>query len=96
MSLRENERRILAEIEDRLSADDPELAEVLASFDTDDYSASEEVAEAWKPWAVCGAIAIVVVGLLVALFVAVPGAGPEGEPAPADRPGGGVSQTLTP
>ncbi|KUP96850.1 DUF3040 domain-containing protein [Thermobifida cellulosilytica] len=95
MALRENERRILAEIEDQLSADDPALAEVLSSFDVDDYVAPDEAAEAWKPWAVCGAIALVVVGLLVALFVAVPGADAQQESAPAARPVGGT-QTVSP
>ncbi|MEY9212609.1 DUF3040 domain-containing protein [Thermobifida halotolerans] len=95
MSLRENERRILAEIEDQLSTDDPDLAEVLASFDVDDYIAPEDAGGEWKPWAVCGAIAAVVVGLLVALFLAVPGPTPQEEvPAPAGS--GAVTQTLTP
>lgn len=95
MSLRENERRILAEIEDRLSTDDPDLAEVLASFDVDDYVAPEDTGGEWKLWVVCGAIATVAISLLVALFLAVPGPAPQ-EEAPAPTTPGAVTRTLTP
>lgn len=92
MSLRENERRILAEIEHQLSTDDPELAEALASFDGGDRFSSEEIAETWKPWAICAAIASVVAGLLVVLFLAIPGPQPSGEDALSPRPNGMVMQ----
>ncbi|RCV50405.1 DUF3040 domain-containing protein [Marinitenerispora sediminis] len=77
MALRENERRILAEIEHRLSEDDPELAERLSAFGTDDPFAEDgpegvEDGAGWKPWAVCGAIAALLVGLLVVVFAMTP------------------------
>ncbi|GLU45774.1 DUF3040 domain-containing protein [Nocardiopsis ansamitocini] len=82
MALRENERRILAEIEIRLSEDDPQLAGHLSSFGSDDPSfAVAHSAGGWRPWLVCGAIAFAVVGLLVVLFVATPGASSVPSPA---------------
>ncbi|MFC7328590.1 DUF3040 domain-containing protein [Marinactinospora rubrisoli] len=75
MALRENERRILAEIEHRLGEDDPELADRLAAFGASDdpfrYDDLDDGAS-WKPWAVCGAIAALLVGLLVMVFAMTP------------------------
>ncbi len=74
MALREYERRILAEIEYHLSEDDPELAGRLELFGMDAPSLdTEERPSSWRPWAVCAAIAAVVVGLLVALVAMTPG-----------------------
>ncbi|TDQ53405.1 DUF3040 domain-containing protein [Actinorugispora endophytica] len=94
MALRENERRILAEIEHRLSADDPELAGHLTSFGEDDptFAAERGAGGGWRPWLVCGAIALVMAGLLVVLFLATPDGAPE--PAATQPPPAPV--TLSP
>ncbi|GAB3213081.1 DUF3040 domain-containing protein [Marinactinospora thermotolerans] len=82
MALRENERRILAEIEHRLSEDDPELAGRLSSFGEGDPSFSTALAGGgWRPWLVCGIIAVTVVGLLVVLFTLTPGAPADSVPS---------------
>ncbi|MDE3724977.1 MULTISPECIES: DUF3040 domain-containing protein [Nocardiopsis] len=82
MSLRENERRILQEIERRLSEEEPELAGRLESFGDPDAPIDPGLS-GWKPWVACGLIAAVTAGLLVLLFVLTPGA-PQPEPsAPA-------------
>ncbi|MFC3996646.1 DUF3040 domain-containing protein [Nocardiopsis sediminis] len=80
MALREYERRILAEIEQRLGEDDPALAGHLATFGADDPSFARGARGGWQAWAVCGAIAVVAAGLLALLFFAAPGA-PDPEPA---------------
>ncbi|PSL00112.1 Protein of unknown function (DUF3040) [Murinocardiopsis flavida] len=88
MALRENERRILAEIEHRLIEDDPELAESLASFASDAADSESVLRLGWKPWVVCGIIATVVITMLTVLFMLTPGPRPESAPGPAsDTPG---------
>ncbi|MET9781341.1 DUF3040 domain-containing protein [Nocardiopsis alba] len=73
MSLREHERRILAEIERQLSEEAPRLADRLSSFESDDPDAPVDPGlRSWKPWVACGLIAAVTVGLLIALFVLTP------------------------
>ncbi|GAA3729470.1 DUF3040 domain-containing protein [Salinactinospora qingdaonensis] len=70
MALRENERRILAQIEHHLTEDDPELAGHLTSFGADDPAFMRAAMGAgWKPWAVCAAIGAAVIGLLIVLFL---------------------------
>lgn len=87
MALRENERRILAEIEQHLSEDDPELADRLSSFGGDGFpGALGPGVDEWRPWLVCGVIALVVAGLLALLFLAIPGAEPESGTAPPAVP----------
>lgn len=91
MALRENEQRILAEIEHRLSADDPELAERFTSFGNEEFPFAEAEQEeessagGWKPWLVCGLITVMVLTLLVVLFSAAPTAT---EPPPPPPPTG--------
>ncbi|WP_067969502.1 DUF3040 domain-containing protein [Nocardiopsis trehalosi] len=84
MALREYEQRILTEIEQRLTEDDPRLAGTLAAFGADDPAFARDGAGGWRPWAVCAAVAVAVVGLLTALFLSAPDA-PVGS-APADAP----------
>ncbi|ADH67975.1 DUF3040 domain-containing protein [Nocardiopsis dassonvillei] len=73
MSLREHERRILAEIERQLSEEEPDLAGRLESFGSGDPDAPADPGlGGWKPWVACGLIAAVTAGLLVMLFVLTP------------------------
>lgn len=82
MALREYERRILVEIEQHLSADDPELAGRLRMFGTEVFSDDERGhGSLWRPWAVCAAIAAAVIGLLVVLVALTPGEQPASETA---------------
>lgn len=75
MSLREHERRILAEIEKQLSEDAPELAGRLEAFGIDDPDAPADPGlRSWRPWVACALIAAVTAGLLVLLFVLTPSA----------------------
>src|SRR5690625_1632631 len=87
MSLREHERRILAEIERQLDEEAPDHADRLDSFAAED---PDEPAEpglgSWKPWAACAVIAGVTAGLLVLLFLLTPGT-PQPEPASQGVPG---------
>lgn len=91
MSLREHERRILAEIERQLDEEAPDLADRLDSFAAED---SDEPTEpglgSWKPWVACAVIAAVTAGLLVLLFLLTPGT-PQPEPASENVPGTGES-----
>ncbi len=93
MSLREHERRILAEIERQLSEEAPRLADRLSSFGSDDPDAPVDPGlRSWKPWVACGLIAAVTAGLLVLLFVLTPGA-----PQPVEQPSAPApAQTLQP
>ncbi|GAA1112526.1 DUF3040 domain-containing protein [Nocardiopsis metallicus] len=85
MSLREHERRILAQIEKQLSEDAPELAGRLEAFGTDDPDAPADPGlRSWKPWVACGLIAAVTAGLLVLLFVLTPSAPQPENPRPAE------------
>ncbi|WP_040693867.1 DUF3040 domain-containing protein [Nocardiopsis prasina] len=86
MSLREHERRILAEIERQLSEEAPALAGRLEAFGSDDPDAPIDPGlRSWKPWVACGLIAAVTAGLLVLLFVLTPSAPqPEDTPRPAE------------
>lgn len=99
MSLREHERRILAEIERQLDEEAPDLADRLDSFAAEDPDEpTEPDLGSWKPWAACAMIAAVTAGLLVLLFLLTPGTpqpGPAsenapstGESVPADKPAG--------
>ncbi|HJE61132.1 MAG TPA: DUF3040 domain-containing protein [Nocardiopsis listeri] len=84
MSLREHERRILAEIEKQLSEDAPELAGRLEAFGTDDPDAPVDPGlQSWRPWVACALIAAVTAGLLVLLFVLTPSAPQPDQPRPA-------------
>ncbi|MBB4932047.1 hypothetical protein F4561_002867 [Lipingzhangella halophila] len=84
MALREYERRILAEIEQHLSEDDPDLAGRMEMFGADTPSLDEEErGSSWRPWAVCAAIAAAVIGLLVMLVALTPGEQGATEPPPA-------------
>lgn len=89
MSLRENERRILAEIEYRLSEDDPELAENLSSLGSEQES-EYDADGTWKPWLVYGAIAVVVACLLVVLSLGSP------EPAGVSTPTQPAPESVAP
>ncbi|MFC4563908.1 DUF3040 domain-containing protein [Nocardiopsis mangrovi] len=80
MALREYERRILAEIEQRLGEDDPALAGHLATFGADDPSFARAAGGGWRPWAVCAMIAMAAAGLLALLFFTAPST-PAPEPA---------------
>ena len=93
MSLREHERRILAEIERQLSEEEPGLAGRLEAFGSDDPDAPIDPSlNSWKPWVACALIAAVTAGLLVLLFVLTPSAPqPSTTPSPA-----GTSQTTEP
>lgn len=92
MSLREHERRILAEIERRLSEDAPELADRLGSFKNEDPDVSTDLGlQRWRPWVACGLIAAVTAALLVLLFVLTPSAPQPQEP----RPGGTLENSET-
>ncbi|MBB6120126.1 DUF3040 domain-containing protein [Nocardiopsis algeriensis] len=81
MSLREHERRILAEIERQLSEEEPELAGRLASLSD---APSDLGLGSWKPWVACGLIAAVTAGLLVLLFVLTPSAPQTAPRTPAE------------
>lgn len=86
MSLREHERRILAEIERQLSEDAPELAGRLEAFGADDPDAPVDSGlRSWKPWVACGLIAAITAGLLVMLFVLTPSAPQPDQPRPAEN-----------
>ncbi|OLT29615.1 hypothetical protein BJF83_10745 [Nocardiopsis sp. CNR-923] len=75
MSLREHERRILAEIERQLSEEAPDLAGRLSAFGSDDPDAPLDPSlTGWRPWVACAVIAAVTAGLLVLLFVLTPSA----------------------
>lgn len=88
MSLREHERRILAQIERQLSEDAPELAGRLESFGVEDPDVpADSGPRNWKPWVVCALIAAVSTVLLVLLFVLTPSA-----PQPQDPGPGGTSE----
>ncbi|GHC83288.1 hypothetical protein GCM10007079_24270 [Nocardiopsis terrae] len=85
MSLREHERRVLAQIERQLSEDAPDLAGRLEAFGSDDPDAPVDPGlRSWKPWVACGLIAAVTAGLLVMLFVLTPSAPQPEAPAPAE------------
>jgi hypothetical protein len=90
MSLREHERRILAEIERQLSEEEPDLAVRLEAFGADDPDAPVDPGlNSWRPWVACALIAAVTAGLLVLLFVLTPSA-----PQPSTTPSPtGTSQT---
>lgn len=83
MALRENERRILAEIEHRLIEDAPDLAERMASFTPEEGDTESVLRLGWKPWAVCGVIAALVITMLTVLFVLTPGPQAESAPGPS-------------
>lgn len=89
MSLREHERRILAEIERHLSEDAPDLAGRLETFGSDDPDAPADPSfGGWKPWVACGLIAMATAMLLVLLFLMTPSAPqPESGGTPVDTPG---------
>ncbi|MEU3306234.1 DUF3040 domain-containing protein [Nocardiopsis sp. NPDC055551] len=88
MSLREHERRILAEIEKQLSEDAPELAGRLEAFGTEDPDVPADPGlQSWRPWVACALIAAVTAGLLVLLFVLTPSA-----PQPEQPRSTGTSQ----
>ncbi|MDA0567995.1 DUF3040 domain-containing protein [Streptomonospora sp. S1-112] len=72
MSLRENERRILAEIERRLGEEDPRLARHLADFGADQDSDPGFSATKAFAWLVCGLIALVLLAMLTALYFSAP------------------------
>ncbi|ASU83774.1 DUF3040 domain-containing protein [Nocardiopsis gilva YIM 90087] len=85
MALREYERRILAEIEHRLSEDDPDLAGNLRTFNADaPLSADAKPGPGWRPWAVFGLVSLAVIALLMALILTAPGL----RDAPAGTDGG--------
>lgn len=85
MSLREHERRILAEIERQLTEDAPDLAGRLEAFGTEDPDAPADPGlHSWKPWVACGLIAAVTAGLLVMLFVLTPTAPQPDGPSPTE------------
>lgn len=85
MSLREHERRILAEIERQLTEEEPELASRLESFGVEDPDAPADPSlNSWKPWVACALIAAVTAAVLVLLFVLTPSAP---QPAPGERTG---------
>ncbi len=85
MSLREHERRILAEIEKQLSEEAPALAGRLEAFGSDDPDAPIDPGlRSWRPWVACGLIAAVTAGLLVLLFVLTPSAPQPDVPRPAE------------
>ncbi|MBR8740857.1 DUF3040 domain-containing protein [Nocardiopsis sp. MG754419] len=84
MSLREHERRILAQIEKQLSEDAPELAGRLEAFGTEDPDAPVDPGlQSWRPWVACALIAAVTAALLVLLFVVTPNAPQPEQPRPA-------------
>ncbi|GAA4901557.1 DUF3040 domain-containing protein [Streptomonospora salina] len=88
MSLRENERRILAEIEQALAEDDPDLDEHLKGFGIDDPSDDEED----RPGRgvlllLIGAGALVLCALLAGIYFSAPVQGTE-PAAPASSPAG--------
>ncbi|MEU3018170.1 DUF3040 domain-containing protein [Nocardiopsis sp. NPDC007018] len=86
MSLREHERRILAEIERQLSEEAPALAGRLEAFGSDDPDAPVDPGlTSWRPWVACGLIAAVTAGLLVLLFVLTPSAQQPDTPRPAEN-----------
>lgn len=91
MSLREHERRILAEIERKLDEEAPDLADRLDTFAAEDPDApADPDLGSWKPWAACAVIAAVTAGLLVLLFLLTPGT-PQPEPSGQSVPGTGES-----
>ena len=91
MSLREHERRILAEIERQLSEDAPELAGRLEAFSTEDPDAPADPGlRTWKPWVACGLIAAITASLLVMLFVFTPSAPQPENPSPTETSENGV------
>lgn len=70
MALWDDERRILAEIEQRLSQDDPALAETMHSFGEGEPAPRESgggTGGSWKPWIMVGLIVTMVIGLLAVL-----------------------------
>jgi hypothetical protein len=84
MSLREHERRVLAQIERQLSEEAPDLAVRLETFGSDDPDAPADPGlKSWRPWVACGLIAAVTAGLLVMLFVLTPSAPQPDTPRPA-------------
>ncbi|CAM4325154.1 hypothetical protein GCM10009799_46540 [Nocardiopsis rhodophaea] len=88
MALREYERRILAEIEHRLSEDDPDLAGYLRTFNADVPSSVDTTPRlGWRPWAVFGLVSLAVIALLTALILTAPGL----REAPADTDGGAAT-----
>lgn len=68
MALWDNERRILGEIEEQLSRDDPSLAERMTSFESDEKPRTGPTA--WKPWLLVGLVVTVILGL-VGLLVGI-------------------------
>ncbi|TQN31534.1 DUF3040 family protein [Haloactinospora alba] len=92
MALREYERRILAEIEQHLSEEEPQLASRFAEFGTRETTPDREAKpDGWKPWLVAGAIAVFVIGVLVVLLVATPSA-----PQPEQTTPGTVPESVVP
>ncbi|GAB3463833.1 hypothetical protein GCM10027570_51390 [Streptomonospora sediminis] len=88
MSLRENERRILAEIEDALAKDDPDLDGHLRSFGGDDPSMGEDDRPGrWLLWLLIGVATLVLCAMLAGLYFSAPVQGT----APA-QPSTGVNQ----
>ncbi|MBB6171466.1 hypothetical protein HNR23_001526 [Nocardiopsis mwathae] len=93
MALREYERRVLAEIEHRLSEDDPDLAGYLRTFNAEAPTPPEPPERpglGWRPWAVCGLVSLAVIALLLALIVTAPGL----REVPAGT--GGGTETVAP
>ncbi|QVQ52946.1 DUF3040 domain-containing protein [Spiractinospora alimapuensis] len=62
MSTWDNERRILGEIEEQLSRDDPRLAARMTSFESGEKPRVGPTA--WKPWLLVGVVVTVILGLI--------------------------------
>ncbi|WP_186356560.1 DUF3040 domain-containing protein [Streptomonospora sp. PA3] len=94
MSLRENERRILAEIEDALSKDDPDLDGHLRSFGGDALSPDDDRPGKGVLWLLVGVAVLVLCAMLAGLYFSAPvqGTAPATPPSPAGaaEPGAGA------
>ncbi|QBI54578.1 DUF3040 domain-containing protein [Streptomonospora litoralis] len=94
MSLREYERRILAEMEHALAEDDPDLDGHLRSFGADDDSyLDDERPGRWLLWMLIGVAVLVLCAMLAGLYFSAPvqGTAPPTTPASpgAAQPGAG-------
>ncbi|GAA1770799.1 MULTISPECIES: DUF3040 domain-containing protein [Streptomonospora] len=87
MSLRENERRILAEIENALAKDDPDLDDHLRCFGTDDAWGDDDRPGRWVVWLLLGVAALVLCAMVAGLYFSAPVQGTEPAVPPAS-PGG--------
>jgi|SRR5690625_885957 len=87
MSLRENERRILAEIENALSKDDPDLDGHLRSFGGDDPDLGEDRPGRGLVWLLIGVATLVLCAMLAGLFFSAPVQG-TAPATPPSAPGG--------